>query len=135
MTFIRWILRQLITAIDFFMQPKFAERPRAQQLELDRKTANLSIYQFKACPFCVKVRWALQKMGVRVRYLDAKNNEAYRQELLSGGGKVQVPCLRVRHSDGSSSWLYESKDIIAYFHREILPNPQQPSSQVKVTNP
>jgi glutathione S-transferase len=25
-----------------------------------------------------------------------------------------VPCLRIEKEDGSSEWMYESKDIIAY---------------------
>ncbi|NRA45530.1 MAG: glutathione S-transferase N-terminal domain-containing protein [Oligoflexales bacterium] len=134
MTLIRWILRQLITVVDYFFQPKFAERPHDLQQELDRKTANLSIYQFKACPFCVKVRWALLRMGLRVQYLDAKNHEASKQELLSGGGKVKVPCLRIKHSDGSSSWMYESNDIINYFENEVLTLPSQPTAQTKVAS-
>ena len=125
MKFIRWILRILITAVDYLMEPKFFKRPLLQQQELDQKTANMSIYQFKACPFCVKVRWALRKKGLSVKYLDAKNHELSRQELLSGGGKIQVPCLRIKHADGSSKWIYESDEIIRYFDKEILKEPQE----------
>lgn len=107
--------------IDYFMQPKFTPHPQDQQQELDQITANLSVFQFQACPFCVKVRWALRRMGLNVEFLDAKNNQTYRQELLSGGGKIQVPCLRINHKDGSSRWLYESDEIIKYFQSEVLP--------------
>ena len=36
------------------------------------------------------------------------------QELISGGGKSQVPCLRIQNTEGEVSWLYESDDIIDY---------------------
>ncbi|MFK7827650.1 MAG: glutaredoxin family protein [Oligoflexales bacterium] len=132
MKFIRWILRILITAIDYIMQPKFFERPYSQQQELDQRTSSLSIYQFKACPFCVKVRWALQKRGLRVKYQDAKNHEPSKQELLSGGGKIQVPCLRIKQADGSHSWIYESDEIIAYFDKEVLKDSDYLCPQGKV---
>ena len=44
---------------------------------------------------------------------DAKNNEQDRQTLLEQGGKIKVPCLRIEEN-GQSTWLYESKAIIAY---------------------
>jgi len=36
------------------------------------------------------------------------------QALIQGGGKTQVPCLRIEQSDGSVEWMYESNDIIRY---------------------
>ena len=41
------------------------------------------------------------------------NDELARQELLQGGGKAVVPCLRIKNGD-SVDWLYESMDIIRY---------------------
>jgi hypothetical protein len=37
-----------------------------------------------------------------------------RVELLAGGGRLKVPCLRVVDAAGGESWMYESKDIIDY---------------------
>jgi len=34
--------------------------------------------------------------------------------LMQGGGKTQVPCLRIEQADGSVQWMYESDDIIRY---------------------
>lgn len=36
------------------------------------------------------------------------------QTLMQGGGKTQVPCLRVEQVDGRVEWMYESNDIIQY---------------------
>ena len=74
------------------------------------------LYQFKACPFCVKVRRAIKREGLNIETRDAKNNEQYRQELLEQGGKVKVPCLRIE-KNGQVQWLYESNDIIAYLNK------------------
>ena len=35
-------------------------------------------------------------------------------ELVRGGGKTQVPCLRIETVDGQVEWMYESDDIIRY---------------------
>lgn len=37
-----------------------------------------------------------------------------KSELIAGGGKGQVPCLRVEKQNGSVEWMYESVDIIRY---------------------
>lgn len=45
------------------------------------------------------------------------NNTSDRQQaqaLMQGGGKTQVPCLRIEQADGSVEWMYESDDIIRY---------------------
>ncbi|MGK0171439.1 MAG: glutathione S-transferase [Gammaproteobacteria bacterium] len=42
-----------------------------------------------------------------------------RDELVAGGGRSTVPCLRVVQSDGEVSWLYESRDIIEWLKDEV----------------
>jgi glutathione S-transferase len=49
---------------------------------------------------------------------DAKNNEADRQALLAGGGRVKVPCLRIEEN-GKTTWMYESKAIIDYLDQRF----------------
>jgi glutaredoxin len=74
---------------------------------------HLALYQFHACPFCVKTRRTLHKLNVPVALRDAKNDAQARSELEQLGGKIKVPCLRIEEN-GQSTWLYESKAIIAY---------------------
>ena len=38
---------------------------------------------------------------------------AYR-ELVTGGGRATVPCLRIERDDGQVEWLYESLDIVHF---------------------
>lgn len=41
---------------------------------------------------------------------------AARRELVSGGGRPTVPCLKITR-DGSVQWMYESLDIIEYLNQ------------------
>ena len=54
---------------------------------------------------------ALRSINIELR--DIMNDELARQELLQGGGKAVVPCLRIKNGE-SVDWLYESMDIIRY---------------------
>ncbi|MEH6395045.1 glutaredoxin family protein [Pseudoalteromonas sp.] len=116
MKLVRWLLGSLILFFDFVFTPRSKKRPADEQQQLDQLTAQFKLYQFKACPFCVKVRRAIKREGLKVETRDAKNNEQYRQELLEQGGKIKVPCLRIEQ-DNQVTWLYESNDIIAYLNK------------------
>lgn len=38
---------------------------------------------------------------------------AYR-ELVTGGGRAMVPCLRIERDEGQVEWMYESIDIMQF---------------------
>ncbi len=38
--------------------------------------------------------------------------------LMQGGGKTQVPCLRIENEQGEVQWMYESNDIIEYLSQQ-----------------
>ncbi len=113
MAVIRWVLGRLILLFDFIFSPRRFKRAPELQTALDNQTQNMALYQFAACPFCVKVRRAMKRHNINVTLRDAKNDAAHRDALLQGGGKVKVPCLRI-DENGQTRWLYESNDIIAY---------------------
>ena len=46
--------------------------------------------------------------------LRSTSDKSNAQALMQGGGKTQVPCLRIEQADGSVEWMYESNDIIEY---------------------
>ncbi len=120
MKIIRWLLGSIVLIIDYLTSPKKIKRTAIEQIELDKLFENYSIYQFHACPFCVKLRRFLKKNSINMLYKDAKNNMIYREELKNYGGKIQVPCLRINNQNNSDKWLYESADIIEYFENIIL---------------
>ncbi|MBV6285927.1 glutathione S-transferase N-terminal domain-containing protein [Pseudomonas aegrilactucae] len=111
-------LGQLIVFLDWISRPRKLKRDPAAQAQVEQQAKGLSLYQFHACPFCVKTRRTLHRLNVPVTLRDAKNNEQDRQALLEQGGKIKVPCLRIEE-DGKTTWLYESKAIIAYLDQRF----------------
>ncbi|MDD0975522.1 glutathione S-transferase N-terminal domain-containing protein [Pseudomonas fontis] len=111
-------LGQLIVFLDWISRPAKHKRDAAAQAKVEQAAKGLSLYQFHACPFCVKTRRALHKLNVPVALRDAKNNEQDRQALLTEGGKIKVPCLRIEE-DGKTTWMYESKVIIDYLNKRF----------------
>ena len=72
------------------------------------------LYQYDACPFCARVRAFLDVEGIEMAMRDTLRDPAAFRELLMGGGRATVPCLRIEGDGGAVRWLYESGDIIAY---------------------
>ena len=119
MQLIRWPLGQLILAVDALTAPKPPVRAADVQARINEATRDLALYQFRACPFCVKTRRALRRLGLHIELRDAKGDAHWRSELLNEGGRIQVPCLRIPRPDGSVQWLYESDDIIAHLEQLV----------------
>ena len=111
-------LGQLIIFLSFITRPSKMKRTAQAQAEVDQAAANLSLYQFHACPFCVKTRRTLRRLNLPITLRDAKNNPEARQALLEQGGKIQVPCLRIDEGE-KTTWLYESKAINTYLEERF----------------
>ncbi|CAB3639463.1 glutaredoxin [Achromobacter marplatensis] len=111
-------LGQLIVAGDALTRPRPQKRSPQGQAAVNKDAAALSLYQFHACPFCVKTRRAMHRLNVPVALHDAKRDPQAREQLLAGGGKVKVPCLRIEEA-GGTRWMYESSDIIAYLEQRF----------------
>ena len=119
MKIIRWVLGQIILVLDFLTTPKSVVRDTVAQANLDNAMGKMSMYQFKTCPFCVKVRRVLKRQALNVELRDAKNDAGHKAALVNEGGRHKVPCLRIEKADDSVQWLYESTDIIAYLKKLV----------------
>jgi glutaredoxin len=111
-------LGQLIVLGDAVSRPRPQRRSAQGQLAVKQAAAQLSLYQFRACPFCVKTRRALHRLNVPMTLQDVKKDPLARERLLAGGGKVKVPCLLIQEA-GQARWLYESNAIIAYLEQRF----------------
>jgi len=103
----------IILGIDKITSPSGPSRSVEQQAVIDQKTSRLKIYEMLACPFCVKVRRELKRLGVNIPKVDVKRQAEAMATLVNEGGKFQVPCLRIEHEQ-QVTWLYESDEIINY---------------------
>ena len=75
------------------------------------------LYQYRACPFCARVRRFLELRGIDIPSRDTLRDPTAFRELLQGGGRTTVPCLRILRDDGGFEWMFESVDIIDYLDR------------------
>ncbi|MGS0682796.1 glutathione S-transferase N-terminal domain-containing protein [Shewanella sp. 125m-7] len=117
MFIIRWVLGRIILFLNFVFSPKKLKRPQEEQQQIDNVTSNMTIYEYKACPFCVKVRRSLRRQGLNIVTLDAKQ-EPHKSTLLNEGGKLQVPCMKIEEN-GQSTWMYESSAIIGFLDKKF----------------
>ena len=110
-------LGRLVIFISFFIPITKLKRSPEEQACVDLATQNLSLYQFYACPFCLKTRRAFKRLGLNIQTRDAQKNPA-RAELSEGGGEIKVPCLRI-DDNNQTTWMYESSDIIHYLEQQF----------------
>ena len=115
---LRLVLTPIVLLVEKLTTPKGQSRSDEEQQKVDEACKSLTLYQFSACPFCVKVRKEIARLNLNIELKDAKNNEQHRQELLDGGGRVKVPCLRIEQGD-NVQWMYESDDINQYLQEHF----------------
>lgn len=109
----------VIATIDQLTRPAKLKRSEEAQAEVNARVAKMTLYQFHGCPFCIKVRRTMHKLNLPIQTRDVNKDATAEQELISGGGKRTVPCLRIEHDDGTVQWMYESNDIINYLERNF----------------
>lgn len=117
-TLIREGLGRLIILIDWITRPRKLKRSPEAQVLVTQATQGLSLYQFYACPFCVKTRRAIHRLNLPIATRNATPGSPFRQELATEGGAVKVPCLRIEEA-GNVRWMYESSDIISYLEQRF----------------
>lgn len=104
---------RVLIFIDWLFRPSRVKRSVEDQSKVDQETKILKLYQFYACPFCVKTRRSIKRLNLKVETRNAQAEGEFRKELELNGGKIKVPCLKIEGA-GQASWLYESNDIIKY---------------------
>lgn len=120
---LRRIIGPFLLLTDKITTPKSVVRQPEIQRQLDKITQSLALYQFKTCPFCIKVRREIKRQSLKIELRDAQHDPLNREELLNGGGKIKVPCLKVINKDGEHTWLYESNQVIQYL-QELVTQPE-----------
>ena len=116
---VRVLLAPVMLISEKLSTPKAVERTPEEQAQVDAACQQLTLYQFRTCPFCIKVRKEIARLGLNIELRDAQLDPAHKQALLEGGGKVKVPCLKITDDAGQATWLYESDEINRWLHQRF----------------
>ncbi|MFT6300352.1 MAG: glutaredoxin [Saprospiraceae bacterium] len=119
MAVIRWILGSLILFLNWIFSPKSIKRDPFLQAKIDKKAAGLTLFQYAACPFCVKVRRVIKRCNLPIKLVDPRKCDNSREALMQGGGKLKVPCLKIEDGDKEALWMYESSIISSYLESQV----------------
>lgn len=122
---VRVVLGPFMLLWEALTTPRAVVRGAEEQLRLDALTEGLVLYQYRTCPFCIKVRRTLAHLALKVERRDAQRDPVSRQELVLQGGILKVPCLRIRDASGREEWLYESDAIVGYLRGLAIPEGPQ----------
>lgn len=116
---LRVVLAPVMIVSEKLSTPKATiERSAEEQARVDEACKNLALYQFRTCPFCIKVRKEMARLGLNIELRDTQRDPEHRQTLAENGGRVKVPCLRIAHDD-YVEWLYESSDINDWLNKKF----------------
>lgn len=98
---IRWPLGQLVIFFDRITRPSSPVHPPEKRAELDAITASMKLYQFKQCPYCVKTRRSIRRLGLNIETRDARNDPQWHSELINQGGQISSALP----ASGESRWF------------------------------
>lgn len=117
---IRFICTGILLGMAWLATPALATATTAHdgtevQTASITKDAPLILYYRDDCPYCRNVLRYLNDHHRELPLKEINASEATSNELIIGGGKRQVPCLRIREDNGNKiTWLYQSAEIIKY---------------------
>lgn len=86
--------------------------------------ADIELYDLKGCPYCAKVRRALDDLELSYETHAVAGRRRNRDEVYEVSGQYGVPVL-VDNANGIEG-MAESDDIVAYLYREYGDEDQQP---------
>jgi len=111
----------LMALISYLTSPRKIKRSEEAQKQVNQQVKSMAMYQYFACPFCIKTRRTVHRLNIPLEYRDAQvRGSEHRNTLEKEGGKIKVPCLRIDEGN-KTTWLYESNDIIAYLNQQFDP--------------
>jgi glutaredoxin len=111
-------LGRTIAFVDTITRPAPMQRAPEAQQQVQEAVRGMALYQYFACPFCIRTRRAMHRLNLPIELRDAQNDPEHRATLAREGGRIQVPCLRIESADGTR-WLFESDDIIRFLEERF----------------
>jgi len=81
--------------------------------------SSYALYYYDQCPFCQMVLRSLDQLPLKVDLKNTLTDPKNRQDLIQGGGRSTVPCLKITDEQGQEQWMYESRDIVQYLKSQV----------------
>jgi len=117
---LRILLGPVMLLKEKLTKPNGIVRLEATQQSVDQQCQSLALYQYKTCPFCMKVRKEMASLSLNIQKIDAQPKGAERDTLTREGGQTKVPCLKITDAAGKSQWLYDSEKIVGYLRGRFV---------------
>ncbi|WP_114972647.1 glutaredoxin family protein [Rhodoferax ferrireducens] len=117
---LRFVLGPVMLLWEFVTRPRGLVRQPAVQGTLDQQCQSIVLYQYRTCPFCIKVRQEMRRLSLKIERLNVQKMGKNREDLMLGGGQVKLPCLKITDQAGNSQWLYDSGEIVAYLRGRFV---------------
>lgn len=111
---LRFVIGPVMLMWEFLTRPRALVRAHAAQEKLDQQCRNIVLYQYRTCPFCIRVRQEIRRLSLNIERRNVEKSGPNREHLVRGGGLAKVPCLKITDQAGHSQWLYDSAAIMAY---------------------
>ena len=85
-----------------------------------KEQESYQLFKTDLCGFCYRVRDFAEEKGISLTLRDTMTDMVAFRELLQGGGRSTVPCLKIQR-EKEVIWMYESLDIIDYLKEQAVP--------------
>lgn len=121
MKLIEWITGSRQKRIDRPHYPQWGKKGVTLS-PTDELASRLTLYGHNTCVFCREVNKVIDHLEIKLKIKNTFKHPEFKQELLHGGGKVTVPCLKIISQLGEEQWLYDSATINNYLLKSF---PQQ----------
>lgn len=118
MNFIRHCTGKVYQWVDRLVPVRVQPRTKDEVDLLERESRRMHLYVAHSCPASIGVQRYCDRLGLRVVRKDVQRVNAYRNELLNGGGEPVVPCLRIENEQGIH-WLYNSSSILEFLEQKF----------------
>ena len=95
---------------------------------MTESTPQLALYNLQGCPYCKKVRRALDDLGLDYETYSVPRSRSKRTEVYEASGQYGVPVLVDHRNDIEG--MAESDDIVDYLYEEYGDGQRPPPSGV-----
>jgi glutaredoxin len=111
---LRIVIGPVMLLWEFVTRPKGLVRPPALQAGVDQQCRSIIFYEYRTCPFCIKVRQEMRRLSLKIERRDAQKKGQNREDLARGCGQTKVPCLKITDQLGHTEWMTDSGAIVTY---------------------